>query len=72
MVIIYLLILFHSNLVLLISVNDPILSPVLATDDVVARYPPVRIIVGDMDPLLGMSFCLASYFCFCFPVFYYL
>lgn len=25
----------------------------LATDDVLVRYPPVRIIVGDMDPLLG-------------------
>jgi len=38
-----------------IDSNDPILSPALATDEVLAKYPRTRIIVGDMDPLLDDS-----------------
>jgi hormone-sensitive lipase len=33
--------------------EDPFLSPAVAPESILRQFPPVRIIVGDLDPLLG-------------------
>lgn len=35
--------------------KNPFLSPAVATDDVLRRFPPARIVVGEFDPLLDDS-----------------
>jgi hypothetical protein len=40
----------------LVLVDDPFLSPVLASDDILQKFPRVKIMVGDLDPLLGKDF----------------
>ena len=36
--------------------NDPFISPIYADDEVLKRYPPVRIYIGSNDPLRDDSF----------------
>ena len=42
-----------SILPLLLLGEDPFLSPAIAPDNILKRFPPVRMVVGDLDPLLG-------------------
>jgi hormone-sensitive lipase len=39
---------------------DPLISPSLASDDILSRFPPTRIILGTNDPLHDESFRLAN------------
>lgn len=37
------------------NIHDPRVSPGLAEDDILAKFPPTSLVVGDMDPLLDDS-----------------
>ena len=39
---------------------DPYISPGLVSPDVLSRWPPTRILVGDLDPTLDDSVLFAS------------
>jgi hypothetical protein len=40
--------------------EDPLLSPGNASDEILSRFPPTQIMVGDIDPLLDDSVCFAK------------
>ena len=39
---------------------DPLISPSLASDEILSRFPPTRIVLGTNDPLHDESFRLAN------------
>jgi hormone-sensitive lipase len=40
--------------------KDPFMSPILLSDEIIAKFPPTRILCGTKDPLVDCSWRFAS------------